>query len=149
MRAAYIHLKSLENLLEISHPSFSLQLIGYHVRLKLCVPKLYIWGVVLFVSSVLLHLLFYIFVGVGLMGNLNFTQHITRDSRGGGDTVLFTRITFVWQKMLMWQLAVKFLTYMVLKGKKWSCNDKSRQLIYTSSSLKTYLRFHASASACS
>ena len=28
--------------------------------------------------------------------NLNFTQHITRDSGGGGDTVLFTRITFVW-----------------------------------------------------
>ena len=52
MRVAYIHLKWLENLLEISHPSFSLQLIGYHVRLKLCAPKRGFWGVVLFVSIV-------------------------------------------------------------------------------------------------
>ena len=42
VRAAYIHPKLLESLLEISCPSFSLQLIGYHVRMKLCKPKLFL-----------------------------------------------------------------------------------------------------------
>ena len=49
-----IYISSSENLLEISCPSFILQLIGYCVRLKLCMPKLCIWEVVLFVSIVLL-----------------------------------------------------------------------------------------------
>ena len=52
-------------------------------------------GVVLFVSIILQHLSFYIFVGAGLMGSFNFT-HITRNSGGGDDTILCTRITFVW-----------------------------------------------------
>ena len=45
------------------------------------------------------------------------------DSGGGGDTVLFTRITFLWQNIIKIIISGKILTHMVLKGKKkWSCN---------------------------
>ena len=60
-------------------------------------------------------------VGVSLVGNFNLTQHITRDSGGGGDTVLFTRITLCGKFLLLFlvpsAVAIIF-THMVLEDWK-------------------------------
>ena len=42
MRVAYIHIRWLGNKLEISHASFTLQLIGSGFRLNLCMPRQYV-----------------------------------------------------------------------------------------------------------
>ena len=62
--------------------------------------------------------LLYFCVGMGLRGNFNFTQHITRDSGGGDDTVLFTIITFLQQNFTIMLCGGKDFTHMVLEDKK-------------------------------
>ena len=108
---------------EISYPSFSMQPIGYHVRLKLCVPKLCSRGVVLSgsvcywvsMSIILLHFPFYNLKKVVAYGKFNFTKLITRDSGGVLTQFCLQKNTFVQWNYAIIVIGGEKFTSMVLK----------------------------------
>ena len=119
VRVAYIHLKWWKPA-PASSWSWLVTMSGWscthqnHVSGELC----YLFLLHCYISP------FTFFVEVVPMGNLYFTQHITKESVGGGDTVLFTIIIFMWQNIINMVIGRKILTHIVLKGwKNGSCND--------------------------